>query len=89
MAQATLLVRPESGASTCIMTDASEAAVGAVLQQSIDGHWQPSAYRLFEEFEAGRNQVQCIRQGAVSISSTALMGKCERAYCQSLGRDGC
>lgn len=44
LADATLLVHPQPGASTCIMTDASEAAVGAVLQQSIDGQWQPLAY---------------------------------------------
>ena len=44
LAQATLLVHPMIGAPTCIMTDASEVAVGAVLQQFIDGHWQPLAY---------------------------------------------
>jgi hypothetical protein len=33
------------------MTDASEAAVGVVLQQFIDGQWQPWAY-LLKRFEA-------------------------------------
>ena len=44
LAQATLLVHPESGAQTCIMTDTSEVAVGAVLQQFINGQWQPLGY---------------------------------------------
>ena len=44
LAQATLLVHPQIGAPTCIMTDASEVAVGAVLQQRIEGQWQPLAY---------------------------------------------
>ena len=44
LAEATLLVHPQPGAPTCIMADASEAAVGAVLQQFIGGQWQPLAY---------------------------------------------
>lgn len=44
LAQATLLVHPKVGAPTSIMTDASSTAVGAVLQQFIDGQWQPLAY---------------------------------------------
>ena len=44
LASATLLVHPEAEAPTCIMTDASETAVGAVLQQFISGRWQPLAY---------------------------------------------
>ena len=44
LAEATLLVHPQQGAPTCIMADASEAAVGAVLQQFIGGQWQPLAY---------------------------------------------
>ncbi len=35
---------PEHSAPTCIMTDASETAVGAVLQQLIAGQWQPLLY---------------------------------------------
>ena len=44
LADATLLVHPKPLAPTCIMTDASEYAVGAVLQQYIDDGWQPIAY---------------------------------------------
>ena len=44
LADTTLLVHPEAEAPTCIMTDASETAVGAVLQQFIAGRWQPLAY---------------------------------------------
>lgn len=44
LANATLLVHPEPNAPTCIMADASELAVGAVLQQHIDGQWCPIAY---------------------------------------------
>ena len=44
LADATLLVHPKPHAPTCIMTDASEYAVGAVLQQRIDDEWRPIAY---------------------------------------------
>ena len=44
LANATLLVHPEQNAPTSIMTDASEVAVGAVLQQYIQGQWCPIAY---------------------------------------------
>ena len=41
LAQATLLFHPTPDATTSLMTDASDIGVGAVLQQLIDGHWQP------------------------------------------------
>ena len=44
LANATLLSHPKSDAPTCIMTDASDIAVGAALQQQINGEWQPIAY---------------------------------------------
>ena len=44
LADATLLVHPKPLAPTCIMADASEYAVGAVLQQYIDDGWHPIAY---------------------------------------------
>ena len=44
LANATLLNHPVSDAPTNIMTDASDVAVGAVLQQFQNGHWTPLAY---------------------------------------------
>ena len=44
LANATLLVHPQPEAPTCILTDASSSAVGAVLQQRIDDTWCPLAY---------------------------------------------
>ena len=44
LAQATLLAHPKPEAPTNIMTDASDTAVGAVLQQHINGEWHPIAY---------------------------------------------
>jgi len=44
LAQATLLFHPKPDAPTCIMTDASNVAVGAVLQQFIDGQWCPVSF---------------------------------------------
>ena len=44
LTQATLLVHPKSDAPLSIATDASDVAVGAVLQQFVDHTWQPLAY---------------------------------------------
>ena len=44
LATTALLTHPKPFAPTCIMTDASDMAVGAVLQQEINGHWNPIAY---------------------------------------------
>ena len=44
LARATLLAHPEPDAPTNIMTDASDIAVGAVLQQHTRGEWYPIAY---------------------------------------------
>jgi len=44
LAEASSLVHPKPDAPTNIMSDASDTAVGAVLQQFIDGHWCPVAF---------------------------------------------
>ena len=44
LATATLLFHPKLDAPTCIMTDASDVAVGAVLQQFIIDQWCPIAF---------------------------------------------
>ena len=44
LAEATLLVHPQPDAPTCIVTDASSGAVGAILQQKLDDQWCPLGY---------------------------------------------
>ncbi|CAM1305316.1 Uncharacterised protein r2_g1510 [Pycnogonum litorale] len=44
LVSATLLVHPQPDAPTAIVTDASETAVGAILQQYIQGEWKPLAF---------------------------------------------
>ena len=44
LAKATLLSYPSPNAPTCLMTDASDTAVGAVLQQNIKGTWKPISF---------------------------------------------
>ena len=44
LAQATLLSYPKAEAPTCLMTDASNTAVGAVLQQLINDTWKPISF---------------------------------------------
>ena len=44
LARATLLVHPKSDAPVNIMTDASDVAIGAVLQQHLNGKWCPLSY---------------------------------------------
>ena len=42
LASATLLVHPSPTAATSLNVDASDLAVGGVLEQYIDGEWKPS-----------------------------------------------
>ena len=42
--QATLLVHPLPTSAYCLMVDASNVAVGGVLQQHINGIWQPISF---------------------------------------------
>ena len=44
LAEATLLVHPKPNALTNLTTDASDSAVGAVLQQYVNGQWQPISF---------------------------------------------
>ena len=44
LANASLLSYPKADAPTCLMTDASDTAVGAVLQQYINGTWHPISF---------------------------------------------
>ena len=44
LAQSTMLSHPQPDAELCLMTDASDVAVGAVLQQKVDNHWQPLGF---------------------------------------------
>ena len=44
LAKATCLSYPKPDAPTCLMTDASDTAVGAVLQQYIDNTWHPISF---------------------------------------------
>lgn len=44
LATATLLVHPHPNAPTSVMSDASDVAVGAVLQQYINGQWCPLSF---------------------------------------------
>ena len=44
LADAALLTHPKPGAPLAIATDASEVAVGAVLQQFVDDMWQPISF---------------------------------------------
>ncbi|KAK4472189.1 hypothetical protein MN116_000493 [Schistosoma mekongi] len=44
LSSATLLSRRDTNASLALMTDASDTAVGAVLQQFINGQWEPLSF---------------------------------------------
>lgn len=44
LVNACLLVHPTLGAPTCLSTDASATAAGAVLQQYVNGEWKPLAF---------------------------------------------
>ncbi|KAK3787128.1 hypothetical protein RRG08_059644, partial [Elysia crispata] len=44
LANATMLSHPKPGASISLTSDASDQAVGAVLEQYVDGFWQPLAF---------------------------------------------
>ena len=55
LAEATLLHHPVPGAKTVLTTDASDIAIGAVLEQQIDDYWQPLAFFSCQLNKAERN----------------------------------
>ena len=55
LADATLLHHPVPGARTVLTTDASDIAIGAVLEQRIEEHWQPLAFFSRQLNKAERN----------------------------------
>ena len=59
LADATLLSHPRPLAPLAIMSDASGIAIGAVLQQQIDGHWHPISY-FSKKTISTRNTIQRI-----------------------------
>lgn len=46
LAEATLLVHPKPNALISLATDASDSTIGAVLQQYVNGQWQPISFFL-------------------------------------------
>lgn len=44
LASATLLNHPSATATTCLTVDASDLAIGGVLEQFLDGNWKPLAF---------------------------------------------
>ena len=46
LSQATLLHHPVPGAPIALTTDASDIAIGAVLEQQIHGQWQKLAFTV-------------------------------------------
>ena len=44
LANASLLIHPQPDAPINVMTDASDIAIGVVLQQHLDGQWCPLSY---------------------------------------------
>ena len=44
LSAAAMLVHPQQNVPTCITTDASNSAVGGVLEQFIDGQWKPISF---------------------------------------------
>ena len=55
LSQATRLHYPKPNADTCIVTDASNIAVGGVLQNKIDDEWKPIAFFSRKLTAAERN----------------------------------
>ena len=71
LADATLLHHPVLGAKTVLTTDASDVAIGAVLEQQIDEHWQPLAFFSRQLNKAERNYSTIDRE-LLGIHSSVL-----------------
>ena len=62
LAGATLLHHPIPGAVTALTTDASDTAIGAVLEQRVGSHWQPLAFFSRQLNKAERNYATTDRE---------------------------
>lgn len=80
LAKATLLSHPKSGAPLYLVTDASDKAVGAVLQQCIDGIWRPISF-FSKKLKPAETRYSTFDREllAVFFSSKALQIFCGRA----------
>ena len=55
LSDATLLHYPVRNSETCIVTDASNYAIGGALQQLVDGEWQPISFFSYKLNKTERN----------------------------------
>jgi hypothetical protein len=62
LAAATLLHHPVPGATTALTTDASDTAIGAVLEQQVGEHWQPLAFFSRQLHKAEKNYATIDRE---------------------------
>ena len=62
LVNATLLHHPVPGATTALTTDASDTAIGAVLEQQVDHHWQPLAFFSRKLSKAEKNYATIDRE---------------------------
>ena len=60
LVKATLLAHPRHNAPISLTTDASDRAVGAVLQQWVEESWEPLAFFSKLKVAPPRKEVQCI-----------------------------
>ena len=62
LANAAMLRHPEADAPTAITTDASDTALGAVLEQKLAGHWRPLAFFSKQLTSAEKNYATIDRE---------------------------
>lgn len=85
LAKAALLYHPKPAAEGGLFTDASDHAVGAALNQKVDGHWQPLAFYSEKLSEAQKNYSAYDRELTAIYQSIKHfqdipMGRCFEIY---------
>ena len=91
LSQATLLHHPVAGARIALTTDASDIAIGAVLEQQVHGQWQPLAFysRQLNKMEIVMYYRPLVTRCSLSNPALSAFFKRPRIYCTHRSQSNC
>ena len=75
LASATLLVHPSATATTCLTVDASDLAVGGVLEYFLEGSWKPLAF-FSRKLDKAQKSYSAFDRELLAMLSLSILRMC-------------